>query len=77
MPESHHLYADLTVLAVRVLDTLFGLAVWSWLLGLLLGDKARQVIFAFWLSLARGIGNLLGAIARLSLSVIKRALSTR
>ena len=59
VPLWHVLYANFMIVLVRVLDVILGLAVWSWLIGLVLGEHARKIIADLW----RSVFNLIGRIA--------------
>lgn len=70
-PLANALYVDGVRLVVRAFDAILGLAVWSWILGLLLGENVRKVILAFWMGLARGAGKVVEGLGRFLVGLLK------
>jgi len=77
LPGAHELYAASSALLVRAFDVVLGLAVWSWLLGWMLGSTARQAIGAFWIGLARGVGAIISGVWEIVYGLIRSALARR
>jgi RNA polymerase subunit RPABC4/transcription elongation factor Spt4 len=74
LPAWHNLYAMSIVFLVRAFDFFLWLAVWSWIVGLILGEQARRLLSTCWMGLIRIFLSVLSSIAKIAWSLIRQKL---
>ena len=68
------LYIDGTRIFARLLDVVIGLAVWSWLIGLVLGESTRRIMFSLWMGAANLLIRTLERVVQLILHLVTKNL---